>query len=85
LDTFVEFLLALIVVGIPCGALTVRFVMRPALKEIVQAINSAKGPLPQDIERRLAELEEDQQHMTARLDQFLDAERFRAQLETGHS
>ncbi len=82
MDNLVEFLLALIIIGIPCGALAVRFVLRPALKEIVTAINDSKAPLPQEIERRLVELEESQQLIGAKLDQLAEAERFRARLES---
>jgi hypothetical protein len=78
----VEMLLALMIFGIPCGALAVRFIMRPALREIVQAINQSKGAVPEELERRLAELEEGQQQMVERLDHLIEAERFRAQLES---
>ncbi|UCC84846.1 MAG: hypothetical protein JSW46_07990 [Gemmatimonadota bacterium] len=82
-DSFVEMLIALLIFGIPGAALAVRFVLRPMLREIADAIRSGRGDLSPDLERRLLELEEGQRLTNEQLEQLIEAERFRQQLESG--
>ena len=82
-ETVVEILVALLIFGIPTAALTVRFVLRPMLREIVEAVRATKGEMSPELERRLADMEEGQQRVVQKLDRLLEAERFRQQLESG--
>ena len=82
-DSFVEILVAALIFGIPGAALAVRFVLRPMLREIADAILSTRGELPPDLERRLLELEEGQRLTNEQLEHLVEAERFRQQLESG--
>jgi hypothetical protein len=82
-DSFVEMLIALLIFGIPGAALAVRFVLRPMLREIADAIRTTRGELPPDLERRLLELEAGQRLTNEHLERLVEAERFRQQLESG--
>lgn len=82
-DNLVEILLALLIFGIPGAALATRFVLRPMLREIADAIRSSRGGLSPDLERRLLELEEGQRLTNEQLERLIEAERFRQQLESG--
>lgn len=84
-DSFVEMLIALLIFGIPGAALAVRFVLRPMLREIADAIRTTRGELPEGLERRLLELEEGQRFTNEQLEQLIEAERFRQQLESGEN
>ncbi len=81
-DTIVEVLLAVFIFGIPAAALAIRFVLRPMLKDVAEAVRSTRG-LPSDFERRLAELEENQRLTNEQLSRLIEAERFREQLGSG--
>jgi hypothetical protein len=82
-DNLIEILVALLVFGIPGAALAVRFVLRPMLREIADAIRTTRGELTPDLERRLLELEEGQRLTNENLERLVEAERFRQQLESG--
>jgi hypothetical protein len=80
---FVEFLVALMIFGIPGAALAVRFVLRPMLREIAQAIHSSQQGVSPELERRLAELEEGQRLVEQQLHTLIEAERFQRELQSG--
>jgi hypothetical protein len=82
-ETVVEILVALLIFGVPTAALTIRFVLRPMLREVVEAVRATKGQISPELERRLSEMEEGQQLLIQKLDRLLEAERFRQQLESG--
>lgn len=82
-ETVVEILVALLIFGIPTGALAIRFVLRPMLREVVEAVRATKGQVSPELERRLTEMEEGQQMLIQKLDRLLEADRFRQQLESG--
>jgi hypothetical protein len=82
-DTLVELILAIAIVGIPAAALSLRFVLRPMLKDVTEAIRSIRQPTSPQLEQRLAELEEGQQLIGEQLKRLVEAERFRAQLHSG--
>lgn len=78
----VEILIALIF-AIPGAALSVRFVLRPMLREIAEAIRSSREGLSPELDRRLAELEEGQRLVEQQLHTLIEAERFHRELESG--
>jgi hypothetical protein len=84
-DSVVEIIVALLVFGIPAAALAARFVLRPMLRDITEAIRNIREPASPELERRLTELEEGQQLITERLDHLIEAERFQRELQSGSS
>jgi len=82
-DTLIELILAITVFGIPAVALSMRFVLRPMLKDVTEAILSIREPTSPKLEHRLAELEEGQQVIGEQLKRLVEAERFRAELRSG--
>ncbi len=84
-DGIVEIILAVCVLGIPAAALSLRFVLRPMLKDVTEAIRSVKQPAGPDLERRLTELEEGQQQIAEQLKRLVEVERFRAELGAGEN
>ncbi len=82
-DTLIEVILALMIFGIPGAALAVRFVLRPMLREIADAIRTTQGKVAPELEARLLELEEGQRLTNDRLEHLIEAERFRDQLGSG--
>ena len=81
--TLIELIIAVSVFGIPAAALSLRFVLRPMLKDVVEAIRSIREPKSTELERRLTELEEGQQLIGEQLMRLVEAERFRAELSSG--
>jgi hypothetical protein len=79
----VELLVPLLLLGIPGAALAVRFVLRPTLREIAEAIRRPREGLSPELERRLAELEEGQRLVEQQLHTLIEAERFHRELESG--
>lgn len=69
--------------GVPIMSLAARFVVRPLIQDIAEAIRGKGAGRVEELERRLVRMEEallDQDRLLARLS---EAERFRRQLETG--
>lgn len=83
MDTFLNVFFAFLFLGIPGAALTIRFVLRPMLREVVEAVRATRGAMSPELEKRLAEIEESQQLVGQKLDRLLEAERFRQELKTG--
>lgn len=84
-DTLIEVILALMIFGIPGAALAVRFVLRPMLREIADAIRTTQGKVTPELEARLLELEEGQRLTNDRLEHLIEADRFRDKLASGDS
>ncbi len=82
-DQFVEILLAIMIIGIPGAALATRFVLRPMLREVSEAIRSTRQPGGPELDARMLELEEGQRLITEQLERLVEAERFRQELEVG--
>ena len=82
-DGIVEILLAVIFLGTPAAALAARWVFRPMVRDLAEAINSIKQPINPEIARRLTEIEEEQRQIGERLDRLIEAERFNRELGSG--
>lgn len=82
-EVFLEFFVALLLFGIPAAALAVRFVLRPMLREITEAIRSSRGDPGRELERRVTELEESHGSLARELRRLLEEEGFRQRLEVG--
>ena len=68
---------------VPAAALAARFVVRPMLRDVIEAIRNLREPTSPELERRLADLEEGQQLISERLNHLIVAERFQQQLHSG--
>jgi hypothetical protein len=77
-------LLAVIfVVGVPSMALASKYVLRPMIRDLTEAVRGRRDQERRDLEDRMARLEEVVQEQDRRIDRLLEAERFRRELESG--
>lgn len=70
-------------IGVPSVALATHLVLRPLVRDIIQAIQTKKTRDEPDVYRRLGELEDGLDRVERQLGQLLEAERFRRELESG--
>ncbi len=70
-------------VGIPSIALAAHLVLRPMVRDITKAIAAGKTQANEDVERRLARLEDAYEHLDQNVMRLIEAEDFRRQLEKG--
>jgi hypothetical protein len=70
-------------VGIPAVALAAHLVFRPMVRDITKAISAGKTQANEDVERRLARLEDAYEHLDQNVTRLVEAEEFRRQLERG--
>jgi len=68
-------------VGIPAVALAAHLVLRPIVRDVTKAISAGKAQVNEDVERRLARLEDAYEHLDQNVMRLLEAEDFRRQLE----
>lgn len=70
-------------VGVPAMALAAHLVLRPMVRDITKAIGAGKAQANEDVERRLARLEDAYEHLDQNVMRLVEAEEFRRQLERG--
>ncbi len=70
------------VIGVPVMSIAARFVLRPLLKDFAQAIGRGPAKEGDELQQRLARLEKHLLEQGRQLDQLVDAELFRRELET---
>ncbi len=70
------------VIGVPVMSLAARFVLRPLLKDLTEAVRGMKGRERVDFEARLGRLEDQLAEQGQRLDRLVEAELFRRRLES---
>jgi hypothetical protein len=70
-------------VGIPAVALAAHLVLRPMVRDITKAIAAGKTQASDDVERRLARLEDAYEHLDHNVSRLVEADEFRRQLERG--
>ena len=85
LDELIPLFAIFFTIGVPVMALATHFVLRPLVRDIIGAIRTTKTDEISLIQQRLTELEEGQHNIQLRLEQLVEAERFRQQLESGSS
>ncbi|MFV1986837.1 MAG: hypothetical protein ACC682_06130 [Gemmatimonadota bacterium] len=73
------------VIGVPVMAVSAKFVLQPLLRELIQAIRGGKAEELEDVRERVARLEDHLLTQARQLDQLVEAESFRRQLEAGPS
>ena len=72
------------VLGVPSIALATHFVLRPMVRDVVGAIQANKPrALSEDVDRRLAKLEDGFSQIETQVTRLVEAERFHRQLEAG--
>jgi len=82
MEELIPLLAIFFVIGVPVMSIAARFALRPLLKDFAQALGRGEPNGGEDLSERLAVLEArlvDQGHQ---LDQLVDAELFRRELET---
>jgi hypothetical protein len=70
-------------VGIPAVALATHLVLRPMVRDVTKAISAGKAQANDEVERRLARLEDAYDHLDQNVARLVEAEEFRRQLERG--
>lgn len=70
-------------VGVPVMAWAAHLVLRPMVRDITKAISAGKTQANEDVERRLARLEDAYEHLDQNVMRLVEAEEFRRQLEKG--
>jgi hypothetical protein len=70
-------------VGIPAVALATHLVLRPMVRDVTKAISAGKAQGNDEVERRLARLEDAYDHLDQNVTRLVEAEEFRRQLERG--
>jgi len=71
------------VIGVPVMAVATKFVLQPLLRELTQAVRGGKAEEFEDVRERVARLEGHLLTQARQLDQLVEAEMFRRQLEVG--
>lgn len=85
LDILIPLFGIFFVIGVPVLSLAAHFVLRPMIRDLTEAVRGVKGREREDLEGRLGRLEERLLEQARQLDQLVEAELFRRQLEAGGS
>ena len=81
MDELIPIFAIFFTIGVPGMALAAHFVLRPMVKDIIEAMRGgARGELV-DLQSRVAELQEDVARQNEQLTVLTEAESFRRQLE----
>jgi len=73
------------VIGVPVMSIAAKFVLQPLLRDITDAIRGGKAAELEELRDRVARLEGHLSTQGRQLNQLVDAELFRRQLEAGMS
>jgi len=84
-DELIGFLAMIFVLGIPSLSLAAHFVLRPMVRDIVQALGRGKEAPDPAFAARLERLEERLDRIGELTERLAEAERFRRELEAGRS
>ena len=72
------------VIGVPVMSIAGHFVLRPLVRDIIQAISGRSLQEKTDTDERLARIEEALLHQSQQVEKLLEADAFRLRLE-GHA
>lgn len=81
MDELIPLLAIFFALGVPAMSLATHFVLRPLVKDIVEALRSGSSDDLAALERRVDELETQLARQDGELDRLTDAEAFRKRLE----
>ena len=83
MDELIPIISIFFVIGVPVMSIAGHFVLRPLVRDIIQAISGRSLQEKSDTDERLARIEEALLHKGQQVDRLLEAEAFRLRLE-GH-
>lgn len=84
MDDLIPIVAIFFVIGVPVMSIAGHFVLRPLVRDIIQAISGRSLQEKTDTDERLARIEEALLHQGQQVDRLLEAEAFRLRLE-GHT
>ena len=84
MDELIPVISIFFVIGVPVMSIAGHFVLRPLVRDIIQAISGRSLQEKSDTDERLARIEEALLHQGQQVDRLLEAEAFRLRLE-GHT
>ena len=83
MDELIPIVAIFFVIGVPVMSIAGHFVLRPLVRDIIQAISGRSLQEKSDTDERLARIEEALLHQGQQVDKLIEAEAFRLRLE-GH-
>ena len=84
MDDLIPIVAIFFVIGVPVMSIAGHFVLRPLVRDIIQAISGRSLQEKTDTDERLARIEDALLHQSHQVDRLLEAEAFRLRLE-GHT
>ncbi len=81
MDELIPLISIFFVIGVPVMSIAGHFVLRPLVRDIIQAISGRSLQEKTDMDERLARIEEALMHQGQQVDRLLEAEAFRLRLE----
>lgn len=84
-DELIGFLAMIFVLGIPSLSLAAHFVLRPMVRDIVQALGKGKAAPDPALAARLERIEERLDRIGELTERLAESERFHRELEAGRS
>lgn len=84
MDELIPIISIFFVIGVPVMSIAGHFVLRPLVRDIIQAISGRAQQEKTDTDERLARIEEALLHQGQQVDKLIEAEAFRLRLE-GHT
>lgn len=85
LDILIPLFGIFFVIGVPVMSIAAHFVLRPMIRDLTEALRGVKGREKEDMEHRIARLEDALLEHGRQIDQLVEAELFRRRLEIGQS
>ena len=71
------------VIGVPITAAAIRWVLHPVLRDLIEAVRGERLSEDEDLQARLARLEETVHRQGEQMERLVEAELFRRRLESG--
>ena len=81
MDELIPIVAIFFVIGVPVMSIAGHFVLRPMVRDIIQAIGGRSLQEKTDLDERLGRIEEALQYQGQQVDKLIQAEAFRLQLE----
>lgn len=81
MDELIPIISIFFVIGVPVMSIAGHFVLRPLVRDIIEAISGRSLQAKTDTDERLARIEEALLHQGQQVDRLLEAEAFRLRLE----
>lgn len=85
LNDLIPIVAIICVIGIPVAAIAIRTAIHPMVRDLIGAVRSRSEEEEEDLQQRLARVEERLQLQAQKLDRLVEAELFRRRLESGET